>query len=363
MIRVAMIIRSTLYTSAGGDTVQVLKTAENLTLQGVAADIKLTHESIDYNRYDLLHFFNITRPADILYHIQRSKKPFVVSTILVDYSEYDKHHRGGIPGIVFRFLSADQIEYLKTISRWLLGKDKLMSLQYLWKGHRRSVIEILNRAALLLPNSASEYKRLLKFYNCNAKFMVVPNGIDDALFHFDEGIKKDAKLVLCVARIEGIKNQLNLIRALRNTDFNLVIIGSAAPNQPAYFKTCKQTATANISFIEHIPQEDLVSYYQKAKVHVLPSWFETTGLSSLEAAVMGCNVVITDKGDAKEYFGEAAVYCDPASVENIFEAVQKAASIPFNQALQSKIIAAYTWQQAALCTLAAYETVTNQPCD
>ena len=39
------------------------------------ADIKLTNEKIDYSKYDLLHFFNITRPADILYHLEKSSLP------------------------------------------------------------------------------------------------------------------------------------------------------------------------------------------------------------------------------------------------------------------------------------------------
>ena len=357
MIRVAMIIRSTLYTAKGGDTVQALQTAKNLILNGIKVDIKLTGELIEYDEYDLLHFFNITRPADILCHIKKSRKPFVVSTILIDYSEYDKYYRKGIAGMLFRFLSADGIEYMKAISRRLLGKDKLMSLPYIWKGHRRSIIEILKQAALLLPNSDSEYERLKQLYGCNGNYRIIPNGIDPALFRFNQKIEKDPLLVLCVGRIEGIKNQLNLIRAINNSKYKLVIIGSPAQNQLSYYRTCREIAGPNISFIEYLPQEELVCYYQRAKVHVLPSWFETTGLSSLEAAAMGCSIVITDKGDTREYFGSDAAYCGPASPESIYAAVEKAASLPLNTRLQSKIITRYTWQQATLSTVEAYETI------
>ncbi len=354
-----MIARSTLYTAKGGDTIQALETARGLVRNGIAVDLKLTGETIHYQDYDLLHFFNITRPADILYHIQQSGKPYVVSTILIDYSEYDKHYRNGLPGIVFRLLSSDSIEYLKAISRRILGTDKLMSLSYLWKGHRRSVKEIVKQAKLLLPNSNSEYKRLKERYGCNGNYRVIPNGIDPALFSFDHSIKKDPNLVICVARIEGIKNQFNLIKALNNTRYTLMIIGSPAPNQLTYYRECRKVAGSNIHFIEHLPQEELVHYYQKAHVHVLPSWFETTGLSSLEAAVMGCNIVITDKGDTREYFGTDAAYCEPSSPQSIFEAVEKSASISAGPGLRTKIISEYTWQQATLCTIEAYETVIN----
>ncbi|MDB5199355.1 MAG: glycosyltransferase family 4 protein [Chitinophagaceae bacterium] len=357
MIRVAMITRATLFTAKGGDTVQVLETAKHLAAIGVTADIKLTDEAIDYNRYDLIHFFNITRPADILYHLKKSKKPFVVSPILIDYSEYDKHYRKGIAGVLFRWLPADSIEYLKTLARWLRGNDALMSFSYILKGHRRAVKKILKETSILLPNSKLEYERISNQYKYAGNYIIVPNGIDPVLFHFDETIKKDGRLVICVARIEGIKNQINLIKALNKTKFNLLIIGAPAPNQLGYYQKCKKIAANNINFIEHVSQHELLKYYQQAKVHVLPSWFETTGLSSLEAAVMGCNVVITNKGDAKEYFEETGFYCDPGLPESIYAAVEKASLQEYNEALRKKIFTDYTWQQAALQTKIAYKDV------
>src|ERR1700761_5982251 len=102
-MKVALITRSTLFAVPGGDTVQVTETARHLGNIGVLAEIKLTGDEIDYKRYDLLHFFNLTRPADILFHSEKTGKPFVVSTILCNYSEYDKYHRKGI-GNLFSFL-------------------------------------------------------------------------------------------------------------------------------------------------------------------------------------------------------------------------------------------------------------------
>ena len=80
-MKVAFITRATLHTVKGGDTIQVLQTAKQLVQLGFSVDVKLTHEEINYAYYDLLHFFNITRPADILFHIQKAGKPFVISTI------------------------------------------------------------------------------------------------------------------------------------------------------------------------------------------------------------------------------------------------------------------------------------------
>jgi glycosyltransferase involved in cell wall biosynthesis len=357
MIKVAMIVRSTLFTVRGGDTIQALQTARMLGSEGISVDIKRTDESIIYSNYSLLHFFNITRPADILFHIKKISIPFVVSTILTDYSEYDKYHRGGLPGLIFRYMSADAIEYIKAISRWISGRDKMMSLSYIWKGQKRSIHEIIKKARLILPNSLSEYFRIRELYGCNTNYQVVPNAVDGDLFKFNNNIKKDSNLILCIARIEGIKNQANLIRALNNTRFNLLLIGSPAPGQLSYYQMCRSIAASNIQFIDQLPQEELVAYYQKAKVHVLPSWFETTGLSSLEAASMGCNLVITDKGDTREYFGNQAIYCSPESPESIYAAVKKASAQPYDEKLQRKILTQYTWQLASNCTSAVYKKI------
>jgi glycosyltransferase involved in cell wall biosynthesis len=343
-----------MYTVPGGDTVQAVQTARALASIGVKADILLSNQTIAYDKYDLLHFFNITSPADILYHSQKTKKPFVVSTILCNYSEYDKNQRKGITSLL-SYLPQNTVEYLKTTARWLLGRDNLASRDYLWKGQRKSILEVLAKTAMILPNSRSEAVRVTRAYppkvNCN----IITNGTDPVLFRYDPSVKKDDLLVICVARIEGIKNQYNLIKALNNTPFTLLLIGAAAPNQMDYYRKCREIAATNIKFINHIPQYELVNHYQRAKVHVLPSWFETTGLSSIEAAVMGCNIVITDKGDTVEYFGQDAFYCDASNPANILEAIQKASAAPGPTKLRDRILTQHTWKQAAIQTLKAYQ--------
>ena len=353
-MKVAFIARSTLYTVPGGDTVQVVQTARQLTALGVGVDILLSKEMIAYEQYDLLHFFNLIRPADILYHSKMAKKPFVISTILCTYGDYYKYNRNGL-GALFTRLPADGVEYLKTVARWILGKDHLSSVDYLWKGQRKSIIEILGKANIILPNSESEFKRVQESYPCKVKHMIITNGINPEKFTFNPTAEKDNNLVICVARIEGRKNQLNLIKALNNTRFNLAIIGAPAPNQHEYYQQCRDIAADNISFADRLPQHELLEYFQRAKVHILPSWFETTGLSSIEATVMHCNIVITNKGDTRDYFGDDAVYCDPSSPESILAAVEEASVASFNEGLLNKILNNYTWQQAAQQTLKAYQ--------
>jgi glycosyltransferase involved in cell wall biosynthesis len=356
-MRIAFITRSTLYEVPGGDTIQVDQLARHLKQAGAEAGIFLTNEKIDYSQWDVIHFSNITRPADILFHISRANKPFLLSPILIDYSEYDRQYRKGFSGYLLRKFPEGCNEYLKTLARWISGTDALQSKPYLWKGQQKSIREILDKASGILPNSEKEYQKLIDLYAIEKQYAVVPNGIDPTLFHQDKTRRKDNKLVLCAARIEGIKNQLNLIKALNNTSYTLLLLGTASPNQKKYYEQCRKTAAKNILFHEQVSQTVLTEYYNTAKVHALPSWFETCGLSSLEAAAMGCNIVITEKGYTREYFGNDGFYCDPSDPESIFNAIEEAAQAEPKKELQQKILNQYTWQQAAAITLTACKNI------
>ena len=177
-----MISRDSLYDVPGGDTVQVTETAEALRKIGVEVDVKLAGDDIQYQNYDLLHFFNIIRPNTINPHVKKSRLPFVVSTIYVDYTEIEKKYRK----LPFRLLSmligSDGLDYLKTIARAVVNREGILDASYLWRGHKRSVEKSLNQASLLLPNSHSEYKRLQQRYRFEKDYLCIPNAVSDEFF-------------------------------------------------------------------------------------------------------------------------------------------------------------------------------------
>ena len=356
-MKVALVTRSTFQSAYGGDTVQVMETARQLRLLGIDATVTTTQDLRSSDRYDLLHFFNITRPADMLRHTRRHDIPYVITPIWIDYSPYDRYNRNGIAGKIFRHLEPATIEYLKTAARWINGNEIYPGNYYLASGHRRSMQYNLENASALFCNSEAEFATLAMQFKQLPPYHIITAGVDEKIFQPVPSIAKEKRMVLCAGRIEGIKNQLQLIRALNNTDYRLVLIGDAAPNQQAYYKACRQVAAANIQFIPHLSHDALKSYYQKAAVHVLPSWYESCGLASLEAAAMGCQVVATRNGFASSYLGDDAFYCDPSSVNSIREAVDKAAACETTNGLPRKIREQYTWRNAALQTSLAYQQI------
>lgn len=349
-----------MHSVVGGDTIQVLKTAEELNKLGVSTEVFKASDTINYDRFDLLHFFNLIRPSDHLYHIRKSKKPFVISTIYLDYSGFDKFGRGKTHRLFFGLMNMSMSEYMKNMFRFYKNQDKMISSEYLL-GHRRAIKKILSKAACILPNSVSEENRIRADFNFKGESVVIPNGIDLKLFQsIPKDISREQK-VICVAQVFGMKNQHTLINACNKLNVPLDIIGNPPPNHLEYYNYCKSIAGSNVKFYGFMVQADLIRHYASAKVHALPSWFETTGLSSLEAGAMGCNIVVSPKGDTEEYFKDNAWFCMPDDQQSINTAIEKALNSPTNISFREKILEDYTWKRAAESTLSAYESVVATP--
>lgn len=365
--RVLFQSRTTLFSVPGGDTVQILKTKEFLELHGICVEISTELEP-DLTGYDLVHLFNLIRPQEVLTQARNAKrqgKRVALSTIYGLYTEYDRKARTGVARWVSRLLSTGQLEYLKTCARALKNAEyNRGTLNYLALGHLRAQREIVRLVDLFLPNSQSEMERVWEdFPESRPKpYQVVPNAVDLGLFRSAAAplapeVERFRDCVLCVARIEGRKNQLNLVRAMRDLPWPLVLIGKAAPNHRAYYDQIEREAGGNVHLLGQVDHALLPQFYQAAKVHCLISWMETPGLSSLEAAAMGCNVVVTEKGDPRDYFGELAYYCEPDSVPSIRDAVVRAHQAPVDPALAALVQEKYTWQQTAQKTMDGYLAV------
>jgi len=361
-LRVLFLSRTTLFSVPGGDTTQILKTAEALRARGCEVTVSIDVDP-DASGFDLVHLFNLTRPQETYIQALAATKlgiPVVLSPIYVDYREYDRQARPGIQGKLLKHLSPSVAQTVKIAGRLVMNREYTKgTLKLIATGYKRAQERLLSMASVLLPNSHSEMLRIANdFPTLGDKYhVVVPNAIDPHLFSSDDFEPIDAyrDSVLCVGRIEGRKCQLELVRAMNGTDLKLVLIGKPAPNQTAYFDQIKREMGPNVTLLGEIPHDDLANYYASCKVHALVSWMETTGLSSLEAGVMGANIVITEKGDTREYFGDLAHYCSPDSIDSIRSAVLEAFHAPRTSLLRERILQNYTWWKAAEATLSGYD--------
>lgn len=361
-MKVLMQSRVSLEKVPGGDTVQVHKTREALQRMGVEVDLSLELEP-DLSGYDLVHLFNLARVQESYVQAMNARsqgKSVALSPIYWNYSEFIRNGGSGWRSAAGRLLGMEGYERLKGLWRFFRdGERNAATKALVLKGYRQLQSSTVDAADLLLPNSRAEAALMLEDFDLPAeKLKVVVNGVDPSVFDISEEQlnSRERDVVTCVARIETRKNHLNLVRALKGTGLKLLLVGNPAPNHASYFAKVKAEADDDVEFVGWLDPDQLTEVYARTRVHVLPSWFETPGLSSLEAAICGCNVVVTDRGSTREYFDDLAYYCEGDDPESIREAVLRAWHEPVKPELRDRV-RSFTWERAASSTLEAYRQI------
>lgn len=372
-MKVLMQSRKNFYTLKGGDTVQLLKTKQELEKIGVNVDISLELEP-NLDEYDLVHLSNITRVHETYVQMCNAKKQgkkVALSTIYWPMEEFEQNGQKGLRKIINKCLSIDSIERLKAIIKLLFNKEarNKSTLKLFTVGYTNMQKYILENADILLPNSEMEMDKICEYFGLSKeKYIVVPNAVDLTVAKkclkekVSDKYDKYKDSIICVGRIETRKNQLALLQALENTDYKVIILGKVSKNQKKYFKAVKELIDNNENFyyIDGLENEELYRLYRVCKVSVLPSWYDTPGLVSLEAASVGCNLAVSVKGTTTEYFKDDAFYCEPDDLASIKKAVELAFNKEKDEKLQNRIFEEYTWAKAADQTKKAYERIMEE---
>lgn len=366
-LRVLMLNRTDAYDVLGGDTVQMSKTANALQELGVEVSVRLFDDlsARDWDT-DLVHLFNIQTAQASWQACEQSKSrglPVVLSPIYWDPLEA-------------WFSAAPDKKRIWRLVRHALGYRLGFWVYAIWQRSRyrdsatwQAQRQLLLSADALVPNSRAEASQLARDYMLPASrqrsVVLVPNAVDKELFQGP--CRRSAALesqlgtgfALEVGRVSPEKNSLMLMEALWDVDINIVYVGQPSPYDPAYVDECRRRAAqrGRVQFVGSLPHQELPGVYGLAAVHALPSWRETPGLASLEAAAAGCRVVSTSIGSASEYFGSDADYCHPADARSIRHAVLSALHRPTPSGLRDRVLTSFTWERAAAATLSAYTAV------
>ncbi|MEX2142601.1 MAG: glycosyltransferase family 4 protein [Pirellulales bacterium] len=368
----------------GGDTLQMVKTAEALVQLGVEVVIS-THAEPDGRGFDVAHVFNL-RTIDATERqvaaLARYDVPIVMSPIYLEISQA----LWGSTAVAQIFSEprseSELAELLEKLKLRTLDLQQPVGVQASACSGPGTILRgdgvnrpfpdyddrqrrILARVCHLLPNSAMEMSALMCTLGVTSiPFTVVPYGADAGLFlnaDPEPFVKRFGlrDFVLQVGRVEPAKNQAMLCYAMKSLDLPLVLIGH--PAHRGYAEACRRLLPKYSLVIEHLPQEQLASAYAAARVHALPSWVETCGLVSMEAALADCSLVLSTAGYECEYYEGFGYYCDPADADSIREAVQSAweryeRDAELRMRLRSRILTEFTWQAAATTALRAYES-------
>jgi len=143
-------------------------------------------------------------------------------------------------------------------------------------------------------------------------------------------------------------------------------LGLACVGPPASDSEQRELAarglTSRVRFVDG-DDRDLARLYRAASVFVYPSLFEVFGLPPLEAMAHGCPVVAARAGPMPEVLGDAAVFFDPTSVDDLADALTQTTAdhdrVAQLRARGYARSASFTWQRTVDATLSGYRALTR----
>ena len=286
---------------------------------------------LDYAQYDLVQMFG--KPINLLYDIrgvQMKTKNIVVAPI------FDKDPNYSFS--TYKLLSYFGSERLRTYNNFYA----LRKAKDLVKG--------------CLVRSQYEKDVMVNVFGFEpgiCKVVMLSNGTDGESYSSER-----ENFCLHISRL-GIpgKNVKRLIEAAEKYQFRLVLGGMLKESEKKTFDSWIE-GRHNITYLGFLSEEKKRELCMKAKVFALPSFVEGVGLAALEAATLGCDIVITNIGGPKEYYGGLAKAVNPNSVDEIGQAVRFFLDgNSFQPALSEHIIENYSDEKVAMNLEKAYSEI------
>ena len=175
--------------------------------------------------------------------------------------------------------------------------------------------------------------------------------------------KLPQKFVLYVGDVNWSKNIPNLLKAVKRTNVNLVMVGEALTD-----KFLPETKSINNLISElkivnrvlktgYVKDDDLVAIYNLTQVTVLPSFYEGFGLPVLESMVCGTPVVCSENSSLPEIAKNFATFCDPEDPNNISKKINLAINAKKDVKKIINYANKYTWRKVAYETVEVYKNL------
>jgi glycosyltransferase involved in cell wall biosynthesis len=183
------------------------------------------------------------------------------------------------------------------------------------------------------------------------RIRVVHHGVDHDRFH--PGTEEREGFLLYPAHPWPHKNHRRLFEAFarlraERPDLELVLTGTGFRDLPP-----------GVRSVGRVGWDELPSLYRRAGALVFASLYEGFGLPTLEAMASGCPVACSTAGALPEVCGDAAVFFDPASVDEMVAAIR--------DALEGELVpkgleraARFTWAECARAHDAVYRELTDE---
>lgn len=178
-----------------------------------------------------------------------------------------------------------------------------------------------DRVDYFIANSRFTQKRIQKYYRRNSDviYSVGGNFVDDELFNKT----KTEDFYLTTGRLIGYKRFDLVIEACNKLKKRLIIVGTGNEED-----NLRKIAGPTIEFKGYCSNEEILSYYARAKVFLFPG-LEDFGFTPVEAQSGGTPVLAYGKGGALETVvdGETGLFFYEQTVDALIECIRRFESL------------------------------------
>lgn len=147
---------------------------------------------------------------------------------------------------------------------------------------------------------------------------------------------------------------LGMARRLADVNLRIAVVGAA---DPRVFRGQLQAETMNVHWLGRVSDGELAALLRDSLCLAFPSLTEGFGLPALEAMVIGCPVVVSDRASLPEVCGSAALFAPPDDPDAWFD---RFVQLRESQALRLHMIGKgrtrgleYSWKTTAMRYLEA----------
>lgn len=178
--------------------------------------------------------------------------------------------------------------------------------------------------------TASETEKYLQVEK--SRIVVTYPPVRDGIVSEDADKVSGRSYFLAVGNVKKHKNLPRLIAAFNSiralVPHDLVIVGAREGfrNSETELDIDVLQRDERIRFTGYITDEDLKSHYRNAVALVFPSYYEGFGYPLVEAMAQGCPIACSNVASLPEVAGDAAVFFDPFSVEEIAHVILRISS-------------------------------------
>ncbi|TSC93414.1 MAG: group 1 glycosyl transferase [Candidatus Berkelbacteria bacterium Licking1014_7] len=210
-----------------------------------------------------------------------------------------------------RYLWIDKNFYLETSVPKILRPLLDLYLPYLKKWDFRAS----QRPDFYIANSREVQKRIKSIYGRES--IVIYPSVETELF-LPKTKKQDYYLM--GGRLVPYKKYDIAIKAFNQMPEKKLIIAGAGSDRN---RLEKLAISENISFLDRVPDNRLVSLYQNARAYIFPA-LEDFGITPLEAMSAGTPVIAYKKGGALETVieGKTGIFFDRQNYQNVISAIK-----------------------------------------